>query len=201
MSELLDAYIKHEGLLRSAILRICRRPDDADDLVQETFLRAFAAEAQADIKKPKAFLVTVATNLALSHVSKKAYTETDYLEDTGQTEILEDRRETAGDEILASRQKLLVFVRAVSMLPPRCKQVFLMRKLEGLKLKQIATRLNLSVSAVEKHVAVGLIKCSQFMREEGYELSDFGAVHLARMIASQSLTSRRGAQRVKHDEQ
>ena len=200
MSELLDAYVKHEGLLRSVVLKICRRREDADDLVQETFLRAFAAETDTDIKNPKAFLVTVATNLALSHISKKSTTETDYLEDMGLSEAIEDSGQAAGDEVMESRQKLLVFARAVSTLPPRCKQVFLMRKLEGLKLKQIATRLNLSVSGVEKHVAVGLIKCSQFMREEGYELSDFGAAHLERMLESRSAAARRHKKRVDHDD-
>ena len=200
MSELLDAYVKHEGLLRSVVLKICRRREDADDLVQETFLRAFAAETDTNIKNPKAFLVTVATNLALSHISKKSATETDYLEDMGLSEAIEDSGQAAGDEVMESRQKLLVFVRAVSTLPPRCKQVFLMRKLEGLKLKQIATRLNLSVSVVEKHVAVGLIKCSQFMREEGYELSDFGAAHLERMLESRPAAARRHKKRADHDD-
>lgn len=200
MSELLDTYIEHKGLLKSVILKICRRPDDADDLVQETFLRAFAAESQNDIKNPKAFLVTVATNLARSHIKKKANTETDYLEDAGLTESIEDHGQTAGDEILASRQKLYVFVCAVATLPPRCRQVFLMRKLDGLKLKQIATRLNISMSMVEKHVTVGLIKCSQYMREEGYDLSDFGAEHLERLLMVRSKVSRSGAKRVDHDE-
>ena len=43
---------------------------------------------------------------------------------------------------------------------------------------------------MEKHVAVGLIKCSQVLRAEGYELSDFGAQHLERMLANQTLTPR-----------
>ena len=193
MSDLLQAFKDNEGLLRRVIYRICRRQEDVNDLLQETFLRAFAAQAHYEIEYPKAFLVKVATNLALSHIKNKAQAQTDYLEDTQLSGGVAEQSDTASDEIFEGREKLVVFAHAVASLPPRCRQVFLMRKFEGLKLKQIATRLNLSLSMVEKHVKVGLIKCSQFMRNEGYDLSDIGAQHLEQTLATQSSVAHKKA--------
>ena len=63
---------------------------------------------------------------------------------------------------------------AVAALPPVCRQVFLLRKFEGMSAKEVASRMKISVSAVEKHVAAGILKCSRYLRELGYDPTEFG---------------------------
>ena len=53
------------------------------------------------------------------------------------------------------RNRLRV-IEAVDRLPEQCRRVVTLRKMEGLSPSQIAVRLNLSISTVEKHLAKGL---------------------------------------------
>ncbi|RME62380.1 MAG: winged helix-turn-helix transcriptional regulator, partial [Alphaproteobacteria bacterium] len=67
------------------------------------------------------------------------------------------------------------FSQAVASLPPACRTVFILRKFEGLTNREIANRLKISISAVEKHIAVGIEKCSAHLIGNGYEPTEFGA--------------------------
>jgi RNA polymerase sigma-70 factor (ECF subfamily) len=69
---------------------------------------------------------------------------------------------------------LFVLTQAVAQLPVECQRVFLMRKVEGLRVKQIATRLNVSVSTVEKRLARALLLCDRYLRQQGYDAAEFG---------------------------
>lgn len=171
MSPILKAYLDHGTALRKFLWRFYRRAEDVEDAAQEAFLRAFAAEARKskDIDFPKQFLFRVAQNYALNDVAKKQNTATDMLEDLAAKPVLADDRVALADDQLDQRRRLAVFVESVAQLPPKCRQVFILRKVEGLKIKEIAVRLNISVSAVEKHIASGLMKCADYLSERGYQ--------------------------------
>ena len=169
ISPVYRAFLEHQVGLKKFLRRYYRRAEDIDDAAQETFLRAFAAEARKEIDAPKEYLFQIAKHFALSDVTKKANTTTDYLEDFGASPVLKDEGHVAADEQLASRQKLAALVRAVAQLPPQCRRVFMLRKFDGLKVKDIAKRMNLSVSSVEKHIATGAVKCADYMAAHGHE--------------------------------
>ena len=175
MSRILKAYLENRTALRRYLskFRACGR--DAEDLSQEVFVKAFAVEKDTDIKDPKAFLFRIARNLALNEVRKTRRSPTDHLEDFGGADVVLDD-DVVGDERLDARNKLTVFAAALAELPPRCRDVFLMARVDGLKYKQIATRLNITVSAVEKNVARALLRCSQRFRIEGYDPAEFGLI-------------------------
>lgn len=59
-------------------------------------------------------------------------------------------------------------------LPPQCRRAFELRKVDGLSYKEIAKRMKLSPSTIEKHVATGLLKCMDTLRRKGYNPADFG---------------------------
>jgi RNA polymerase sigma-70 factor (ECF subfamily) len=65
------------------------------------------------------------------------------------------------DEVLAAQQRLQRVKCGLDALSPRVREVFLMNRLEGYSYAQIAERLEISESAVEKHIA----KASQFLWE------------------------------------
>jgi RNA polymerase sigma-70 factor (ECF subfamily) len=187
MSQILKAYLENEKGLRKYVSRLCARPQDVDDLLQETFLKGFASELKVDITHPKAFLFKVATNLALMDRRKKKAKPAEFLEDFGGSDIVLDESQIAADSWIDGRRKLALFAKAVAHLTPQCRRAFLLRRIEGLQYKQIADRMNISVSAVEKHVANGLLKCNAYLRAQGYDPSEFGvpasagkAAHLVR---------------------
>lgn len=174
MSNLLTAFIKNESTIRKIIRRYFASAEDVEDLTQETFLKCFLAETKATIEDPKAFLITVAKNTALSELKRKARTTTDYLEESTKTNVLIDKTRASPETDLDSKRKLTALAKAIAELPDESRQAFLMRKMEGLKYRQIALRLNLPVTTIHRIVAKALIKCSAALREQGYEPAELG---------------------------
>lgn len=176
MSLILKSFLQNETALKKYLTRFFSRSQDVDDIAQETFLKAYAAEEKADVHSPKSFLFKVAKHTALNEIAKKSNNTTDYIADSDNSDVLKDVGQVSAEQQLDSKQKLIVFSKAVANLPPNCRRVFLMRKMDGLKVKEIARELDISVSGVEKHIATGLVKCSQYFREQGYDPAEFGAI-------------------------
>jgi RNA polymerase sigma-70 factor (ECF subfamily) len=166
-SSISNAYFEHETFLKRFLKRFLSRPDDIDDVVQETFLRAYNAEQGTRIHTPKAFLFKIARNLALNELRRSSTVITNYIADLGETEVLSEQASL--EEQVEERERLAVFCKAAAALPMQCRRAFLLRKVYGLSQQEIARELNISVSTVEKHLATGLMKCSAYMQARGYE--------------------------------
>jgi RNA polymerase sigma-70 factor (ECF subfamily) len=170
MSPIARAFRENETAIKRLLARFLPRRSDVEDLAQETFLRAFAAEATQEIVSPRAFLFTTARNLALNEAQRMANISNTSLEDFPAPDVLGSDSQVSGDETLYSRQKMMVFAEAVSALPEQCRRVFLLRKVHGLSQKEVAGALGIAESTVEKQVAAGLLRTSEFLRGRGFEL-------------------------------
>ena len=167
LSTILEAYLENAVALRRYLRRFIRSRETADDLAQEAFLRAFAAESRREIETPKAFLFKVAKNLALNEIARQSTMASEPLGDFEGREVLEDSGQAAADDVVDSRERIRVLARAIAALPPQCAKVFILRKMQGMSQKEIAVRLNISVRTVENHVALGLSRCRAYMRSHG----------------------------------
>ena len=163
-SGILSAFVQNESALKRFLRRFLYKKEDIDEISQETFLRAYKATKGRSIDSPKAYLFQVARMLAYSELSRKSRKLTDYLEDA-----LEDALEegVAATDLLeeeyAAQQKISLFFEAIADLPPQCRRVFLMRKVQGMPHKAICASLGISASAVEKHIAIGTDRCKRFI--------------------------------------
>lgn len=174
MSDLLRAYLEHEHELKRYLGRFFVNSQDVEDIAQEAFIRAFATEIRTKVISPKKLLFTAAKHAALNELAKKSRKTTDSIADYEDTPVLVDEAQLTPEHIYDGKAKLLAFTQAVASLPPACRKVFVMRKIEGLQHKEIAARLHISVSAVEKHIATGTLKCSRYLKKIGYDLREFG---------------------------
>lgn len=174
MPTILDTYLENEVALKRFLRRFIKSREGADDLAQEAFLRAFAAESGRTIVSPKAFLFKIAKNLALNELAKQSTAATEPLGDFEGQEVLEDSNQAAVDDAVDGRERIRMLARAIAALPPQCAKVFILRKMQGLSQKEIAARLNISVRTVENHVALGLVRCRDYMRAHG-GVSDQGS--------------------------
>ncbi len=176
MSTILEAYLENEVALKRYLRRFLRSREAIDDLAQEAFLRAFAAESARLIESPKAFLFKVAKNLALNALAKQSSVTIEPLGDFEGQEVLEDSSQAAVDDAVDGRERIRVLARAIAALPPQCAKVFILRKMQGLSQKEIAARLDISVRTVENHVALGLVRCKAYMRAHGCAPDQGGGV-------------------------
>ena len=69
-------------------------------------------------------------------------------------------------EVLAAQERLERIMAALESLGPRTREIFLMHRLDGLKYREIAARLDITVSAVEKHIAKASLFLVNWVEEE-----------------------------------
>ena len=179
MSNILRAFQEHEVAIRRVVARYCPCPEDIDELVQETFLKCYAAERNQPVREPRRFLLRAARNIAISETRRHRNKTTEYLADSTLLDVHEDEGQICPETQLDSRQKLFLLVKAIASLSQDEQKILLMRKMEHLKFKQIAIRMDMSVSAVQKRATQALLKCSVYLREHGYEETDLGIAELA----------------------
>jgi len=156
-----------DGLVRS-IMKMSVEPQDVDDILQETFIRALNSEAKQHIKSPKGYLFVVSRNLVLKKLmeqSKQIHTELDEA-------LIEDENDNSIERDHHQKLKFERLTKILSALPEKNRRAILLRKLYCLSHKEIAKKMDVSVSSVEKYIATGLKICKKSMYNEGYETNE-----------------------------
>lgn len=170
-SSVTAAFLESSAFLKKFLSRILPLQQDIEDVAQEAYLRAYIAEQRESIEQPKAFLFRVAKNLALTRLTRKSRQITDYIEEAGDSLLMETA--AALDAEIEAQQCLGLYCEAVAALPEKCRQVFLLRKVHGLGHKEIAARMGLSVSSVEKYLREGILACQMHLKvNEGRAMSN-----------------------------
>jgi len=139
--------------------------EDIEDLVQETYVRLYALADYRAVESPKALLFRIAHNLAVERARSQKTHATDSMADLEQLGVYST--EVPADEQLDSRRRFETFCAAVDRLPPLCRRVFVLRKVFKLTHAEISEVLGVSHSTIEKHVAKGLVRCRDYLRELG----------------------------------
>lgn len=158
------AFVENSLFLKKYLARYFTNAQDIEDVAQEAYLRAFAAEQKKHIEQPKAFLFRIAKNVALNELTRKSHQITDFIEDVSAS-IVFDTAASAEEEVDA-QESFGLYCEAVVSLPEKCRQVFLLRKVHGLAHKEIAARMSLSVSSVEKYLRQGVLTCRAFLDQK-----------------------------------
>lgn len=158
----LQSFLGIEAELKHYLLKMLVRKEDVEDILQDTFIRASRAEKNTQIKSHRPFLFKVAKNLALNLISQNKRRVAYYIEDFEATEVIDNKSSVESHEM--ARQELRKFYTMLrDTLPTQCRKVFILRKVYGFSHKEIAQKLEISVSTVEKHIIKGMRRCDHFM--------------------------------------
>lgn len=155
----------HERSLRFYLRARFRELPDMDDLVQETYLRLLRAREKAPVRRPKSLLFATARNAALDFFRRRRVVTIDSVADFERLSVLEDRPNAA--ESLCHDQELQLLADAIQTLPPRCREVVVLRKLHGHSHREIAQRLGISKHTVNAQLAIGVLRLRDFMQAHG----------------------------------
>jgi RNA polymerase sigma factor (sigma-70 family) len=156
MNEALDAWfvreiLPHEGALVRYLTRNWPARDEIHDLRQETYLRVYEAAAKATPRVAKAFLFTTARHLVIDRLRRQKVVSFEPGWDLESLNVLID--EISPERCAAADQQLRILAQAFNNLPPRCRQVVWMRRVEDQSQKEVAARLGIGEAMVEKHIA------------------------------------------------
>jgi RNA polymerase sigma factor (sigma-70 family) len=146
----MDGVKQRIQYLRTLLRRHGRLRDDADDLIQEAFLRLHVYCQEQEVHKQDAFLTRTVLNLSVD-MHRKEHRDL-YSNEPLESLLLIDVRPTP-DEDFAASERLNRIGAVLDALGPRTREIFLMHRLEGYGCAQIATQFGISISAVEKHIA------------------------------------------------
>jgi RNA polymerase sigma factor (sigma-70 family) len=122
---------------------------DAEDVIQEAYLRVLRYSAEHVVENQERLLFSAARNLAVdSRRRRKAREKT-----AAESAVVAATDWPSADEVVDAKQRLDHVEAAIASLPARCREVFLMHRIDGLSYSRIAVHSGISVSAVEKHIA------------------------------------------------
>lgn len=145
--------------VKAALMRRGRSTHDADDLVQEAWVRLAYYEREQIVDQPEAFLMRTALNLSIdAHRARVGRGEEVMLDEV----VLIDTAPDA-DAVVLGRERLARMSVCLGRLTNKTREIFLAHRVEGLSYQEIARRHQLSISTVEKHVARATLQVTCWM--------------------------------------
>ena len=169
-----DEFVEEtKGPLAGYVRKIVSSPDDVQGVMQDDYLKVYVALGKASNKNqsPAALLYTTARNLAISRLRHQK----DVRHSITAVSVAEELRGDRGtaEQTLCESQRLNELLLIINNLPPKCRDVFVLRWIHGLSQRAIAEQLGIAESTVEKHLAKGLRYCKNEIRHKA-ELADAG---------------------------
>lgn len=152
---------------RKSLMRVVSRivpPREIEDIVQEAYVRICQIEQKENIQQPRSFLFKTVRNLAIDHIKRAEVRLVDSSENFTEFELFPE----CDDEIyqqVANDEEFAQYCEAIRHLPVQCRKVFVLKKVYGYSQKEIAQQLELSESTVEKHVALGVKRCTYYLMQ------------------------------------
>nr|WP_189691633.1 MULTISPECIES: sigma-70 family RNA polymerase sigma factor [Pseudomonas] len=134
----------------------------AEDVAHDAYLRVLERTDTQQIEHPRAFLYRTALNLVIDRHRRHLIRQTESLDVLDSDERWHS---PAPSQSMQLGQRLALMQRALDELSAPCRECFLLRKIDGLSHPQIAERLGISRSLVEKHIVNAMKHCRVRMRQ------------------------------------
>ncbi|HEY3811924.1 MAG TPA: RNA polymerase sigma factor [Caulobacteraceae bacterium] len=155
--------LPHEAALRHHLRRIGVAMDDVDDFAAEALTRAYAADDWAQVSNGRAYLYTIGRNLAFDAARRRKVVAIESVPDPDVLHIAD--WQPSAESTVSAREELRLLQTALDQLPPRAREVFVLRRIEELSVKDIGVRLGLSVKTVEAHMTRALAALTDALQD------------------------------------
>jgi len=130
-------FEQHRGLLFSIAYRMLGSASDAEDIVQEAFLR-WEHAADADVQSPRAWLSTVVTRLAIDHLRSARVQRETYVGPWLPEPLLTEHAPSASERLALAESLSMAFLVMLETLGPVERAVFLLREVFDYDYEEIA---------------------------------------------------------------
>lgn len=150
---------RYSPALRAYFVKRAPLHVDPDDLVQDVFIRLAGRRELATIRHAEGYLFQTAANVLRDHARRSAARRRDAHELFD--EHLHGREDFSPERVLIGRETVEALLEAIEALPRRTRAVFVLHRLDGMRHNEIARRLGISVSSVEKHMMKALAQVAR----------------------------------------
>lgn len=153
-----------EATLVQFLRRNWRDKGEIEDLLQEVYVRVYEAARKELPQAARPFVFTTARNLLINRFRQQQVVAIEAVADLESLEISAD--DPAPDRAAIAHEEFRRLQSAIDRLPPRCREVVVLGRIEGLTGREIAQRLGISEAAVSKHLTKGLSALSDMLHRE-----------------------------------
>ncbi|EMR13206.1 RNA polymerase sigma factor [Methylophaga lonarensis MPL] len=155
-------YLENHSWLSMFIQKRLGCPEDTADMIHDTYMRIMVSGRLPEKQESRRFLTHIAKGLLVDKFRRKqlekAYQE--YLQD------LPESHAPSAEQHAQMIESLVELDAMLHRLPAKVREALLLRQLDNLSYKEIAQRMNISVSSVEKYIAKGLQACLEAAFED-----------------------------------
>jgi RNA polymerase sigma-70 factor (ECF subfamily) len=149
-------YYRYYALLCHVAYRRVPSEEIVEEIVQDVWVNFWQKAGQLDsFSNIQAYLYVTLRNKILHYLRSEKIRK--YYENKFQElELLSRNRQQFSDVVLSEKAMLELIQDTISSLPPQCKEAFILSREEQLSYREIAERMRLSISTVEKHIMKAL---------------------------------------------
>jgi len=163
-----DQVLPLEAALMQFLLHNWRNKNDIEDLLQDVYVRVYEAALKQIPESTKPFVFTTARNLLINRVRRERIIP---IEAVAEWETLNVAKDEPGpDRVLMARDELARLQVALERLPPRCREAILLRRIEGLSRREIATRMGISEYTVAEYLTCAMCAIADILYGEPADL-------------------------------
>lgn len=159
-----ELFILLHNRLKQFSYSILKSGEEAEELVSDLFIRIWQKREQlTTIESPLLYFYTTAKNLAFTRLNKQKRQVSISAEDwlVQMNSVYFDP-----EQLMMTEEMMRQIKKAINDLPPRCRLIFKLIKEDGLKYKEVAELLHLSVKTVEAQMAIALRRLGKCMHVE-----------------------------------
>jgi RNA polymerase sigma factor (sigma-70 family) len=164
---LAEVFVANRAQLRRAALAIVRVPEEADDVVQDSYVKLIEARSDAVVRQPLAYCFQVVRNMALDRLRRASFEANLFLvEEEGQAvPSIHGHPERHA----ISFQNIAIIDRALAALPARTRRAFELYRLNGFTQRDIGRELGVSAGLVNgmiREAMMALTHCRELLGAE-----------------------------------
>ena len=157
----LEEIFPLEEALTRFIQRNWRNDSDVPDLRQDVYARLYSSAREVLPSRPKPFLFAIARNHLINCAKRSRIVSIEHFADLDSMDVAidcvtPDRHETARAELSRVQAGL-------DRLPARCREAVMLRKIEGLSIREAADRMGVGVDTIERQLVLGMRALTDFM--------------------------------------
>lgn len=158
-NQITDLFQNHREALLNFLLQRVHCHHTAQDLSQESYLRLIKQESLSHHDNLPGYLFKIAECLSIDFLrqNKRLQTKLQQLDD----EIPCPKLDL--EQITILQQQCELLLAAIAQMPKRCREIFLLRKIDELSYSEIATRLDISEKTVQRSLVDAMLYCHDYL--------------------------------------
>lgn len=165
-SRVVRALLEHQPVLKAMLVQRLGSEADADEVMQETYIRVSKLDDPGSIVNPRAYVFRIASNLGIDRGRELKRRQQLFVED----DVAACKVPSAlpsPEQVAINRARLRLIHEALAELPPKCRRAFLLSRQEGLTYKEIGVQLGVSDNMVKKYLVRALLQCREKLEAAG----------------------------------